>query len=507
MRFVVAATLLIGSISSPAQAEWLEARTDHFVLKIDDSEANARAFATRLERFDAALRRLYAVPDHPDQHARPIAIYAFDTDLFLETCGCPSVLGYYQAKPRSSVIFSRYMPEVDRKAKRGGWSSQTVLLHEYSHHFAFSNFPIAYPYWFMEGFAEFNATAEFEEDGSVLVGLPANYRGPALKDGSLSSKKLFETLPSYNDNSDLVYGRSWLLTNLLMLKQERNGQLANYLDAVQKGRPSIEAAAAAFGDLKKLDAELDSYARGYLAPPLRIAPSARPIEVRIRKMSPGEAAMLPTYGLLMSGIRTKYEQVVANRAAGVAKKFPEDAIVQSQWAEAEIHAGRTDRADQAADAALRLEADLVEPMIVKGLAAVQRLIEAKSRDSASWAAARGWFLKANRVDPNAVLPLYHYYRSFIAADTEPTGAAAKGLMRAHVLAPEDSDIRMMLAKHMLLSGDGATARTLLQPIAFAPHRKRAENPAKDVIELIDAGKLEEAKAVIKAGKGNNDDES
>ena len=77
MRRFLAAAAFFTLIPTSANATWYEARTDHFVLTIDDTQENARSFAERLERFDAALRRLYAVKDDPDQHLRPLAVYAF----------------------------------------------------------------------------------------------------------------------------------------------------------------------------------------------------------------------------------------------------------------------------------------------------------------------------------------------------------------------------------------------------------------------------------------------
>ena len=160
-RFLATLGALSLLVVSPANAEWRQARTDHFVLLIDDTEAGARDFATRLERFDAAMRRLYSVPDNPDQHARPITIYLLKDKVFIEACGCPGVLGFYRPEAAGSLIMSAHMLDMDRKAIVGGWSSQAVLLHEYVHHFTYSNFPIAYPYWFSEGFAEFKRERHF----------------------------------------------------------------------------------------------------------------------------------------------------------------------------------------------------------------------------------------------------------------------------------------------------------------------------------------------------------
>jgi len=140
---------LILALASPALADWRQARTDHFILTIDDSEEGAREFAIRLERFDAALRNLYDVGNSGEK-LRPITIYAFGNDLFNATCRCPGALAYYRPLASGSFILTQFVPKVDRKAKIGGWSTQALLLHEYTHHFTFSNFPIAYPMWFQE---------------------------------------------------------------------------------------------------------------------------------------------------------------------------------------------------------------------------------------------------------------------------------------------------------------------------------------------------------------------
>lgn len=321
--------MLLLAAMVPAQAEWRQARTDHFILTIDGTEAEAADFAARLERFDAAMRLLYSMPD---QHSRPIAIYALNVDLFNDACGCPGVLGYYRERAEGSFIFSMHLTDLDKKSKTGEWSSQTVLLHEYGHHFTFSNFPAAYPYWFVEGFAEFNANSSFEKDGSIIIGYPANYRADSLLDGSrLSSKQLFDPQRyGFNTNIDLVYGRGWLLTHYLMLHKQRSGQLTAYLKALNNGRLSLDAAQDAFGDLDKLNAELNAYRRGRLAAPLRIPPAKTPPKVTVITLTPGQAAMMPTYMLMLDGLSKGYALRAAVPAGRIAAKYPDDAVVQAQ---------------------------------------------------------------------------------------------------------------------------------------------------------------------------------
>jgi tetratricopeptide (TPR) repeat protein len=482
-------------------------RTDHFVLTVDDTEQNAREFGLRLERFDAALRLLYGVSDNSDQRARPIAIYAMKADLFYQSCGwCPGVLGYYRPRAQGSFIFSQHMPEMDRKTKVGWWSSQTLLLHEYSHHFTYFHFPIAYPRWFSEGFAEFNANVSFEDDGAIIIGYPANYRAAALKEGDVSLNKLLDP-QRYGgiDNVDLFYGRGWLLTHYLLLSPQRKGQLTAYLDGMNHGKSSIDAARSAFGDLNKLDKELDAYRRGKLLAPLRIPPGKNPLNVAVTTLSPGEATMLPAYTPFISGIAKGYRLGGAQRAGKIAARYPDDAVVQARSAEIEMLAGRLDRADSAADRALALKPDLADALLRKGMIAAQRARDKKAMDTPTWNAVRSWYLKANHIDPNAVMPLFLYYSSFVETKATPPPAAVRAIMRAEVLAPESGQIRLALARQLLLTDDARSARLLLQPIAFAPHSARNENVAREIIDLIDAGKIAEAKALMTKGEDEDSD--
>lgn len=495
LRWIVWVALALLA-AGPASADWRQARTAHFILSIDDTEANARDFAARLERFDAGLRLLYGLKDDPAQALRPISIYALREAPYFKACGCPGVLGLYTPQASGSFILSLHTPDLDRKAKIGQWSSLVVLLHEYSHHFMFSNFPVAYPMWFSEGFAEFNANTSFEDDGSMIVGYPANYRADGLSSAYRASlKQLLDPEHfGYPDDVSLIYSRGWLLTHMLMLRHDRAGQLNTFLAAMNRGVPSIDAAAQAFGDLKKLDTDLDLYRRGKLAAPLRIPPGP-PVAVTVTTMPRGQAALLPLYVQIREVDKSLYLGI-AMEAEGIAKRYPDDAVVQSQVAEMEYTAKRLDKADEAADRALALQPDLGPALVVKGRVAVSRASLAKSADSKVWAAARAWYLKANRLDPDAVMPLYMYYTSFVAANEKPTPGAVRALMRSAVLAPESGGIRMAVALQALADGDGATARQALQSIAYSPHATRSKNLPLEALKLIDQEKLAEARTLL-----------
>ena len=87
--------------------------------------------------------------------------------------------------------------------------------------------------------------------------------------------------------------------------------------------------------------------------------------------------MAPIRARFITGIREGYRTGLAAKAASVAERYPADTTVQEQWAEAELVAERFDRADAAADAALRLDSHRVTAMVIKGLVAEKRLEDAK----------------------------------------------------------------------------------------------------------------------------------
>ena len=493
LAFVLAAVLPIS-----AEGKWLRAETHHFTIYVDTEEASARTYATRLESFDAALRRLYGIADDPAGRSNRVQVFAFKPGLFVKTCDCSSVVGYYLPAAGESAIVAAYMDDVDKKTTAGAMTSQVVLLHEYGHHFMYSNFPMAFPLWYSEGLAEFNANVLFGEDGSVTIGLPANYRANAIQNDhiQMTARQFFAGETDWRSR-EAIYGRGWLMTHYLTLSPERAGQLRVYLAALNAGKPSWDAAVTAFGDPQKIYAEMFAYRRRpHLSAPLRVpALSAKP-EVTITSLGEAEAATLPLRARMARQPTRAAARKLLGEARGLAASYPRDATVKLWLARAALAAGDLDTAEPAAAAALDARPNSVEALMVRGEVVVARAAAARSVDTGTWTTARGWLLKANHADPDAARPLLLYYRSFLVARTAPTAGAVKGLSRAAVLAPEDSDVHLLLARRLLDQDDPAGARQLLQPIAFAPHARAGGNEARLAIASIDAGKIGDAKTTL-----------
>ena len=506
---IVAATLLLAS--TPAAASWLEARSPHFIVYSEAGEPALRDMATKLERFDQGMRRLRDLPDEPSNTVNPLTVFVVpDAAAVRRLClqgassanACTNVAGFYNGHAGGSVAFT---PRRSGSGSPFDLDAQTVLFHEYSHFFMFQNYSAVYPAWFTEGFAEFNSTAEFDSDGSIGFGKPAYHRFLGLMRGTvLPLASLFgaNDLKLKPDQRESLYGRGWLLTHYLTFEPSRRGQLSAYLKAVNDGTPSLAAATTNFGDLRKLEADLDAYLHRRTMRYVRLARSETPIgAITIRTLGPGENAMMPIRLRSKRGVNATTAQALDDDARRIAASFANDPAVQDALAEAEFDAAHVDLAEAAADRALAVAPADQTAMLYKGRSLMRRAAAAKSTDPTAWRTARSWFVKANRLQPDAAEPLMLFYRSYLVARVEPTPNAIMGLRRAFVLAPEDAELRFMLARQDLIENQLAEARNVLLPLALDPHAD-PDNPAARLIARIEAREPDLARPTVVSDEEN-----
>jgi len=501
MRWVWTIATALTALAGPAAAApWFEARSDHFIIYAPGKAESAQDYATRLERFDKGMRVMRGLPDRPSDRDNPLYVYVLPDAAAVEqlcksgnrrnAASCANVAGFYEPRASGSVAFT---PRRSGEGSVYDLSAQTVLFHEYTHHFMYANYSAAYPGWFTEGFAEFNGTARFEKDGGIGFGIPAMHRAYGLMNSNALSLEAMLTADNRKlsaEQREGLYGRGWLLTHYLTFAplgkpSVRKNQLSEYLAALNAGTPSLAAAKAAFGDLKTLDRDVERYLmRGTLSY-LPIAKDKLPIgPITVRALTPGEAAMMPSRMRSERGVDRPTAEKLVIDARKAAAPFPNDPGAQTWLAEAEYDAGRDDLADAAVDRALAADPKAVGAMLYKGMIHLRRAAEAKTADASLWREARSWFVKANRLQPDAAEPLMLFYDSFLAAGLPPTANAVVGLKQAFDLAPQDIGLRFRVAREYLREGDRKLARLALAPLAYDPHRG-PDNPAAKLIARID----------------------
>ncbi|HEX8383747.1 MAG TPA: hypothetical protein VF592_10265 [Sphingomonas sp.] len=488
MRGIAAglAMVAMAMAAPPARAEWLKASSRHFTIYSNTNMAEITALATRLERVDGALRRLFSTVATEDAGASPVTVFVVD-DLaaIRRLVRAGGVAGFYLGRADGAVAFT---PRRGEGSGPGALEPQIVLFHEYAHHFLLSNSSVAYPAWFSEGYAEFAATARITED-AVTVGGAAQHRAWGLfAPNELSLETLFAPPARMSlQQRDQLYGRGWLLTHYLLIDPARQASLRRYIVALNSGIPSLKAATDAFGDLGQLNRDLGRYlnARRLSAYMIPVA-SLGPVKVDVRPFTPGERALIDMRMISTRGVDAKSAATLYARAVKAAAAYGGDAVAQGWLAEMAYDAGRDDEAEAAADRALAADPRSIQALLYKGRVHLRRAAIAKTRDPAIWKEARSWVVKANRVDPEGAAALQLYYDSFGMEGAKPNSSAVAGLHYALMLAPQDEALRFRSATQHLIDGKLAEARLALRPLAFDPHGG-ADNPAARLMALIDKG--------------------
>jgi hypothetical protein len=138
-------TLLLLFVAQPAFA-WNEARTRHFIIYSQQKPDDLRAFAERLERFDAAVRAVRSMEDPPLTDGGKVTIYLLPNLVAVrELAGAPptsGILGFYIGRAAGSVAFLSHREQRDRGTiTRDNLNIPPahVFQHEYMHHLMLSD--------------------------------------------------------------------------------------------------------------------------------------------------------------------------------------------------------------------------------------------------------------------------------------------------------------------------------------------------------------------------------
>ncbi|MEQ8309429.1 MAG: hypothetical protein RIA72_01880 [Sphingopyxis sp.] len=474
-KATIAAALIAATMATSAEAKWLRADTDNFVIYSEGSERSLHSFAENLQRFDATLRLRLRVPDGKEPNRLTIYLVprAADAGRLATGKAGSSIAGFYSADLDGSYAVSNR--EVVKF--KGTSASQQTLFHEYTHHFMKRYFGAAFPAWFIEGFAEFYSTTDFTSKGHYQVGRPAYFRAhglinmPRIPVEDLLLKQPREMRTS--GQMDVYYGRSWLLTHMLYYDPGRAGQLTAYIDAINRGEDSKKAANGAFGDLAALDRDLQRY----IGRPLTFMTSAAPVPIpgtiTIRALSHAEDALLSWQLERRSARDGERLAEVRDELGKLSAEYGSSASVWYELARAEWDLGDEKRdaaaARAAVDKALAIEPKHVRANILLGEMMIHNLGRRDEVSNADWVAARQPIILANNTDPDDPVPLYAYYDSFLQQGITPPKIAVTGLERAFALSPESASARIAYAFALARSGDFERATRLAKVVAFDPH--------------------------------------
>jgi hypothetical protein len=481
-RLLTGMTVLAASLSATAaRAEWHQATSNNFIVYSQSSERDAHDFAAKLERFHYVLRTFHRITATTMPNKLRVFLLS-SAGAVGRQIGSSSVAGSYIPDARGLMLVGTSAHSSNNSGDSRSAQSdasldpESILLHEYTHHFMFQYFPAAYPTWYSEGFAEFWGATRFGPNDSVEVGLPAEHRFSTFQAlGWLPLDRLLR-IHNYREaggfNVFLLYAEGWLLVRYTFEHQERQRQLQTYLRLINNGTDYAAAAQQAFPDLGAFNSELFSYAGTGRFNALHL--NFRTIDVGpivLTTPGPAEQALMLQQIKLGQGYPQREATDFANEVKGIAARFPSDPFALRMVMETAYLANDNAGAMDAANRLLAVEPNNAHALMTKGLIQVTGLAAAQNHDAAAWTAARAPLLRAKQAAPRDPVVLRAFYRGYALQGGVPPEDAQNALYDAMELAPSDDEIRYELARDFEQRRMIPEAIAIIRPEANSfPHR-------------------------------------
>jgi len=283
-RSIVAAALgtlfLFAAALAAPTGKWVEVRSQNFIVVSNAGEGQARRTAVQFEQIRSLFRdSLSYVKNSPSPVITILAVK--DEDSLREL-----LPEYWAQKGHSHPAgvfldggYDQFQVAVNLAAH--GDNPYEGLYHEYYHSVTMPYFP-GLPVWVAEGMADFFGNSVIG-DKNANLGMPNAALIEELRSKPLiplaTLFKVDHNSPYYNEQNkvSIFYAESWALIHYLMLSDQRshNPSFGAYLNAVSQGASQDEAAAKAFGDLRKLQDNLEKYIERFSFPIVQVPAPAK----------------------------------------------------------------------------------------------------------------------------------------------------------------------------------------------------------------------------------------
>jgi tetratricopeptide (TPR) repeat protein len=255
---------LVFAVPSPAAAPvWVEVRSAHFTVLTDSSEKRGRQILDQFERMRWVFQTLF--PKANIDPGSPIVVLALrdkkdfqaiEPEAYLAK-GKLDLAGYFLSLPDKNYIALRLDAE--------GEHPFSTVYHEYTH-LQLGKAIEWLPLWLNEGLAEFFQNTEISGK-DVRLGEPSFDDILYLRQSRLiplfTLLKIDVNSPYYHEEQkgSVFYAESWALTHYFEVtdRQNKTHRLQDYIQLMSQHQDSLAAAEKAFGDLNKLQKELDQY--------------------------------------------------------------------------------------------------------------------------------------------------------------------------------------------------------------------------------------------------------
>lgn len=482
----VAAAILLTVPQAHAQdGVWMRAESENFIVYSRGRERPLRDAVRSLEHFNDVLHERTGAP-RPETPVK-LTLYLLRDREALQIVwpgAAHDIAGFYTYQPEQVAAFAIS----DDRGWQGG--AQQVLFHEYAHHFMMQYFHAPYPAWYVEGFAEYMATVDFDHRGT-LVGRPSDAREVELvrvaRQQLLPMDAVLSGMPAEADARSLFYAQSWLMVHYMFSAPERQSAFNAYMRGIRQGVEPVQAFESAFGmSAGQFRTVLTNYMQGTIQytvyPNIELEDSA----ITITRMPRSADDLILQNARLrrLRGDNAELVESIVNQAA----RFPGDSYAAHSAAYAELLRNPA-RARELAAPLLEANAQDFEAQYITGRSYFAEAEAAEEGRDAAMAQARRHFVRAFRVNPNHVPTLYYYVRT---QNVYPMpDDVLDVLVQAHLLAPQVDEIRFNLAIHLLNGRRFSDAAQILGPIAYSPHGGDTVARARRYLEAAQRGEMPE----------------
>jgi len=469
-----------------AADNWIEVRSPHFTVFSNAGEKETRRTADQFEQirqmFHSAFGGLRVDP------AQPVIIVAVKSEstmkAFLpeqwEVKGHVHAAGLYQPGLDKDYVVMRLDSQ--------GENPFHTLYHEYTHALLRLNFSYV-PLWFDEGLAEFFGNSTLGEKESK-TGTPDPGHIYLLQQSKLIP---IETLlqvdhqsPYYNESNraSVFYAESWALVHYLMLDQEARQKelLKNFLSAWQKSGSQVEAAQAAFGNLKQFGKQIEAYCRqsSFRIGVVKASQEVNDKNYSVRSGTPGEALALRG-DFFAHHNRVDEALPVLQEAVKTEPNLP---FAHEALAYAHFRKGQLEEADKDIEEAINLGAKGFAPQYFHGIFLMRKGSLAKE----SIEEAKLSLEKAVQLNPQYA-PAYEGLSQAYSRQPSSQKEAVSAAIKAVQLDPGQLTYAFNLTYMLINSGRFSEARTLAQRILAAartPEEKLMANALEGNVKRVES---------------------
>jgi hypothetical protein len=275
----VLAALVVTPSRGAKRDAWVEVRSPNFIIVSNAGEKQARRTAIQFEQVHTLFRDSLAVAQgHPSPVITILAVK--DEKSLSELLPEYWTKGHMHPSGVFAYRMNQYYAAVNLEAQ--GRNPFATMYHEYYHSLTMPYFPDL-PIWLSEGLADFFGESQINGNVAVMGMADPGLIQELRQNKLIPLGVLFHvdaSSPYYNEENktSVFYAESWALTHYLMIgdKQSHRQMLLDYASALTSGATQDQAAAKAFGDLKKLQDDLSRYIGNFTFPFLQMKAPAEP---------------------------------------------------------------------------------------------------------------------------------------------------------------------------------------------------------------------------------------